>query len=94
MLDSPVPLYYTFLIVIGVIKVRLSPSKKICFICFNGSFLTAMKNAKILPNAKYFILKVIFVLKIFKFLSFWSCRKNGLIRKTRLISELMTLQPD
>ena len=36
--------------------------KKICFICFNESPLKMMK------NAFYFILKVLFVLKIFKFL--------------------------
>ena len=26
-------------------------------------------------------------------LTFWSCRENGLIRKMRLISKLMTSQP-
>ena len=41
----------------------------------------------------YFILKALFVLKIFKYLPIWSCRKNGLIRKIRLISKLMTSQP-
>ena len=44
------------------IKVGLSPSKK-NFICFKDS------PSKMLKNAFYFILKVIFVLKIFKFLS-------------------------
>ena len=34
-----------------------------------------------MKNAFYFILKAFYVLKIFKFLSFWTCRKNGLIRK-------------
>ena len=37
--------------------------KKICFICLNESPLKMMK------NAFYFILKALFVLKIFKFLS-------------------------
>ena len=43
-------------------KVGLSTSKKCTFICFNESRL------KIVKNAFYFILKAIFVLKIFKFL--------------------------
>ena len=46
-----------------VIKVRLSPSKKNCAICFIESPLKMMK------NAFYFILKAPFILKIFKFLS-------------------------
>ena len=45
------------------IKVRLYPSKKNFFICFNDSPSTMMK------NVFYFILKTLFVLKIFEFLS-------------------------
>ena len=45
------------------VKAGLSPSKKNCVICFNKSPLKFMK------NAFYFILKAIFVLKIFKFFS-------------------------
>ena len=45
------------------IKVGLSPSKKIIFICFNYSRL------KVIKNAFYFILKAFFVLKIFKLMS-------------------------
>ena len=46
------------------------------FVCFNDSPLKMMK------NALYFILKALFVLKIFRFLSFWACReKNDLIGK-------------
>ena len=48
-------------------------------ICFNDS------PSKIMKNAFYFILKALFVLKIF--------RKNDLIRKIRLISKFMTSQP-
>ena len=44
-------------------KVGLSPSEKICFIYFIKNPLKVMK------NAFNFILKYIFVLKIFKFLS-------------------------
>ena len=44
-------------------KVGLSPSKKNCVICFIESPLKKTK------NAFYFILKALFVLKIFKFLS-------------------------
>ena len=45
------------------IKVGLSPFKKNFFICFNNS------PSKVMKNAFYFILKALFVLKIFKFLS-------------------------
>ena len=44
-------------------KVGLSPSKKNCVICLIESPLKLMK------NASYFILKALFILKIFKFLS-------------------------
>ena len=40
----------------------------------------------------YFISKALFVLKIFFFLTFWSCRKNDLIRNKRLVSNFMTSQ--
>ena len=45
------------------IKVGLSTSKENSFICFSDSPLTVM------INVFYFILKALFVLKIFKFLS-------------------------
>ena len=45
-----------------VFKIELSPFKK-CYICFNESPL------KMTKNVFYFILKALFVLKIFKFLS-------------------------
>ena len=72
-----------------VFEVGLSPSKKLCIICLIES------PSKMMKNAFYFILKALFVLKLFKFLSrlFWSCRKNGLIRKLRLISKFMLSQP-
>ena len=41
------------------IKVKLSPSKKVDFICFNGSPL------KMTKNTFYFTLKALFVLEIF-----------------------------
>ena len=43
----------------NIIKVRLSPSKNVCSICLIESPLKVMK------NAFYFILKALFVLKIF-----------------------------
>ena len=49
--------------VILFFKVGLSPSKKNCVICFIESPLKMMK------NACYFILKSLFILKIFMFLS-------------------------
>ena len=45
------------------LKVGLSPPKKICVICLMESPLKMMK------NAFYFVLKALFALKIFKFLS-------------------------
>ena len=47
---------------------------------------------KMMKNAFYFILKALSVLKIFKFFftTFWSCRKNGLVRKIRSISKFLT----
>ena len=45
------------------VKVGLSPSKKFFAICLTQNPL------KIMKNAFYFILKALFVLKIFKFLS-------------------------
>ena len=48
-----------------------------------------------MKNAFYFMLKTLFFLKIFKFLTwrFWSYWKNDLIRKLRLISKFMTSRP-
>ena len=46
-----------------LLKVGLLSSKNICVICLIESSLKMMK------NAFYFILKALFVLKIFKFLS-------------------------
>ena len=54
------------------LKVGLSSSKKNCFISFNENPLKMMK------NDFYFILKALFIA------TFWSCRKNGLIRKKKL----------
>ena len=69
-------------------KVGFSPSKKICFICFNDR---PSKMRKILFTSYQ---------KLFSFsryldfcLTFWPCRKNGFIRKVRLISKIMTSQP-
>ena len=49
--------------------------------------LTHESPLKIMKIAFYFILKALFVIKIFKFL------KNGLLRKANLISKFMTSQP-
>ena len=46
-----------------MLKVGLSPSKKVCCIRLNESPLKVMK------NAVYFIIKALFVLKVFEFLS-------------------------
>ena len=94
--DSPVLCYFRYVSYLQVfdqngellrfnLKVGLSPSKKkILF-----ASMTALQ--KWWKNAFYFILKALFVLKIFKFLS-WACTKNGLIRKIRLISKFIASQ--
>ena len=48
-----------------------------------------------IKNAFYFILKALFVLKIFIFLSqlFDHVEKNSLIRKIRIVLKFMTSQP-
>ena len=51
-----------------VLKVGLSFSKKTILICFNDS------PSKMMKNAFYFMLKALFVLKIFKFL--WHVEKR------------------
>ena len=68
--------------------VGFSPSKKKLFVCFNDS------PSKMMKNAFYLILKALFILKRYLnfVLTFWASRNNGLIRKIRLISELMTSQ--
>ena len=66
----------------------LSPSNKICVICLIERSLKMMK------NSFYFILKALFVLKIFKFLSrLFGHAKNGLVRKIRSASKSITSQP-
>ena len=62
-------------------KVGPSSSKKICDICFIESPFKMMKN-EVLSEDTYFFIT-----------NFWSCMKNGLIRKMRLISKFMTSQP-
>ena len=70
-------------------KVGLSPSKKNLF------DMLQWKPFKNDEKAFYFILKALFVLKIFKFLSrlVVHTEKKGLIRRLRLISNFMTSQP-
>ena len=65
------------MLTVNTFKVRLSPSKKIVFF----ASIKALK--KMREIIFYFILKALFILKIFKFfvLTFWSCMKNGLIKK-------------
>ena len=52
-------------------------------------FLVTERPLEMVKNAFSFISKALFVLKIFKFLS-WLFGQNGFIRKIRLISKFMT----
>ena len=47
----------------GNLKVGSWTSKKICFVCFNESPLKTMK------NAFHLVIRALYILKIFKFLS-------------------------
>ena len=61
---------------------------------FPKEFLLSNESSlKTIKNAFYFLLKIVFVLKIFKFLisTFLVKWENGLMRKLRLISKFMTL---
>ena len=49
---------------------------------------------KMMKNTFYFILKALFVLIHVFVTTFWSCRKNDLIRKIRLTLRFMASQPD
>ena len=80
--------YFSFFHQMIALKVELSTFTNNCVISFIESPLKMMQNA-------FFILRTLFVLKIFKFclcLSFRSCRKRGLIRKIRLTARFMTSQ--
>ena len=63
--------------------------QKDCVNCFMESPLKMMK------NAFYYILKTLFVLKIFKFLSwlFGHAEKTTSLERLRLLSKFMTPQP-
>ena len=71
-------------------KFGLSPSKKNCFVCLTETPLKMMKE-----KCFSFHLKSSFCSKdvLIFVLNFWSHIKNDLIRKVKLISELITLQP-
>ena len=85
-----ISMIYHGMIIASGIKVGPSLSKENFFICFNISPL------KMIKNAFHFIIKALFVLKIFKFL-FWIFRQvgktawleNGMIK---LILKFMTSQ--
>ena len=72
------------------LNVELSPSKKICVLCLIESPL------KMIKNVFYFILKALFVLKIFKFLSWlfghvgktaWLERQGWLQNRRNLVNK-------
>ena len=67
-----------------MVKVRLSSSKKFTVIFFDES------PSKIMKSTFYFMLKTLFIYKIFKFLYYFITQENGLIKKLRLISKHMT----
>ena len=72
-----------------IVKVALSPSKKICVICLTESPLKMIKKCHLFHLKSSFRSQDISVFVT----TFWSCRKNGLIRKIRLTSKFMTSQP-
>ena len=63
----------------GILKVGLSPFKKVNFICFYKSPLKVMK------NAFYLMLKALFVLEIFIFLSrIFGCVEKRFDKKAKV----------
>ena len=70
-------------------KVGLSPSKKNYVICLIESPSKMTKNAFLFYLKSSFCSQDIYVLVT----TFWSCRKNGLIRNISLISKFMTSPP-
>ena len=75
-------------------KIGFSPSTHKKIVCFDQSPLKMMKNKMLFYLLFHF--KSSFRtqdIQIFVW-TFWSCRKNGLIRNIRLISKLMTSQLD
>ena len=66
------------------IKVRLSPSQRNCFIYSSESPLKMMKICFFFHLTSFFHSHDISIFV----LTFWSCRKNGSIRKIRIVSNL------
>ena len=66
-----------------IFKVRLSPSKKnlLYFLQYENCFLVHLKSSFRSQDIQIFVL------------TFWSCRKNGLIRKIMLVLNIMMSQP-
>ena len=87
--NKPSLKYTYFCHISNCLKADSHLPKRFCVICLIESPLKVMK------NAFYFILKTLFVLKISLsfFTTFWSCRKNGWIRKISLTLKFMTSQP-
>ena len=69
-----------------ILKLDSHLPKKILLICFNESPLKMMKNAFHLKSTFHSQDILIFAL------TFWSCRRNGLIRKIKLISKHLMSQ--
>ena len=69
------------------VNVRLFKKKKIVLLCFDESSL------KLKKNTFYYILKAIFVLKIFIVLSHLFGHTEKINTNIRLISKFMTSQP-
>ena len=80
------PDLFQYLLLTKLIKVGLSTSRKICVICLikgplkmiENVFLFHLKSSLGSQDVKLFVT------------TFWSCRKNGLIRKIRSTSKFMT----
>ena len=70
------------------LKLPVSPSKKNCFVFFDKTLLRLVK------NSFYFILKALFFLQIFRFLSwrFVHVETTAWLERKRLISKFMASQ--
>ena len=79
---------------IVVIRRRNQPLLFIGALSCLRQFMVTESSLKMMKNAFYFTLKTLFLLKIFKILSWlFGHVENGLIRKIRLILKIMLSQP-
>ena len=82
-------MYFVFRLMFDFLEVRLSRSRKNSFYLLQWKSFKNDEKCFLAHLKSYFRSQDIYIFV----LTFWSCRKNDLIRKIRLISKFMTWQP-